>query len=551
MSLASISPVQVANASTKTSSREDQSRQRAPGIIPFLTIWMIGIAASVGALMMTQEWDLQRRSEHFNLFAEEEFHKIQMHLLGVASNVRAVSGLFRASGGVHRGEFHAFVEAVEVAEQIRALAWVPRVPEELRSKYEQRAQRAGYPGFTFTERTSEGTLDQAGDRPEYFPIFFLEPYLDNESALGFDLGSDAAILSGLMKSRATGEEIASSGITLVEEPNDQDDVFLFSPTYRTQAKPRSNTTDKPDLVGFGLGVFRFSDLVSSALSAEPPTIEIAIFDKSAPAGSQRLYPTSSRSESANNSQSPFYRETALSLGTQEWSLVATAANDSEFTEESPIPWLVMSLGFVITTLTAMFVGSIISRNQYANFLVDTKTADLVKSNLEREKVLQMLEEMSLHDSLTGLPNRTLFLDRLDRSVRLGRREKQKFAILMMDLNGFKEINDTYGHEVGDELLRVVAKRMKEVSRDCDTVARLGGDEFSALLPSVVSMEGASILADRIQDSVVRPVSLSGRTLRVGISVGVGLFPDHGQDRKSLLHSADMAMYRAKKSAKLK
>jgi diguanylate cyclase (GGDEF)-like protein len=172
--------------------------------------------------------------------------------------------------------------------------------------------------------------------------------------------------------------------------------------------------------------------------------------------------------------------------------------------------------------------------------------DMLHLEMEVREKSRRLEEMSLYDALTGLPNRNLFFDRLEQVLRLATRERKRFAVFMMDLNLFKEVNDTHGHDVGDDLLRVVAERLQETLRESDTAARLGGDEFAALVPSIDSLGGASILAQRIRQSIAQPMLLGGRMLEIGISIGVGFFPDHGQDAKALLHAADMAMYEAKR-----
>ncbi|MGQ0662494.1 MAG: putative bifunctional diguanylate cyclase/phosphodiesterase [Pseudomonadota bacterium] len=159
---------------------------------------------------------------------------------------------------------------------------------------------------------------------------------------------------------------------------------------------------------------------------------------------------------------------------------------------------------------------------------------------------ECVRRMSFDDPLTGLPNRVLFHDRLVQALEMARREKRCLPVLMMDLDRFKEINDTLGHRVGDELLREVARRLLSVVRGSDTVARLGGDEFAALLPTAASMAGALVVADKIVQSFAPPVRLADHSLDIEISIGIALFPEHGTDESSLLAGADMAMYEAKR-----
>ncbi|MCB6184566.1 EAL domain-containing protein [Leeia sp. TBRC 13508] len=157
---------------------------------------------------------------------------------------------------------------------------------------------------------------------------------------------------------------------------------------------------------------------------------------------------------------------------------------------------------------------------------------------------QKAEYLSTHDALTGLPNRALFNDRLKHDLATASRNKQQLALLFIDLDDFKTINDTLGHDVGDELLREAANRLRAVVRDVDTVARLGGDEFTAIL-SDCTPTSVSEVANRILNDLSASFIVQGRTLFVSASIGVAFYPDDHQDATSLVRSADAAMYRAK------
>jgi diguanylate cyclase (GGDEF)-like protein len=152
--------------------------------------------------------------------------------------------------------------------------------------------------------------------------------------------------------------------------------------------------------------------------------------------------------------------------------------------------------------------------------------------------------LALYDSLTGLPNRTLLIDRIGQSIRDAQRYKREFAVLMMDLDRFKLVNDTLGHGVGDEMLREVARRLGATVRDTDTVARLGGDEFVVLL--VGGRDVAVEIAERIALALREPMVLAGEALDMGASIGIAHYPAHGQDVDMLMRHADIAMYQAKR-----
>jgi diguanylate cyclase (GGDEF)-like protein len=158
---------------------------------------------------------------------------------------------------------------------------------------------------------------------------------------------------------------------------------------------------------------------------------------------------------------------------------------------------------------------------------------------------ELNEHQALHDSLTDLPNRTLFHDRVRQALTWARREHVAVAVMIMDLDRFKEVNDTLGHASGDELLKQVGLRLQESLRESDTVARLGGDEFGVLLPKVVDAEAAVAVARKLRTTLEEPFTIHGLALQMEASIGIALFPDHGTDVQSLLQRADVAMYVAK------
>jgi diguanylate cyclase (GGDEF)-like protein len=155
------------------------------------------------------------------------------------------------------------------------------------------------------------------------------------------------------------------------------------------------------------------------------------------------------------------------------------------------------------------------------------------------------EHQALHDPLTGLPNRVLFADRISQAIRIAKRSGDEVAVFLMDLDRFKEVNDTLGHHSGDLLLQELAVRLQRALRTSDTVARLGGDEFGVLLPDLVDRRAIEEVVDRIRAAVERPFHVQDLPLAIETSIGVSIFPEHGHDVDALLQKADVAMYMAK------
>jgi diguanylate cyclase (GGDEF)-like protein len=160
-----------------------------------------------------------------------------------------------------------------------------------------------------------------------------------------------------------------------------------------------------------------------------------------------------------------------------------------------------------------------------------------------------IERQAHHDELTGLPNRTLFADRLSRALAHARRNDISVAVMFVDLDRFKEVNDSFGHAAGDELLRQVAGRLQSCMREEDTVARLGGDEFALLMPHISGIEGAVKVAERLLAAFTKPITLAEQQVMVSGSVGISLFPQDGTEAQDLIEGADAAMYRAKEQGR--
>ena len=158
---------------------------------------------------------------------------------------------------------------------------------------------------------------------------------------------------------------------------------------------------------------------------------------------------------------------------------------------------------------------------------------------------RIVRRLALHDRLTGLPNRTLLHDRLGQQLAHARREGSMVAVLLLDLDSFKDVNDALGHPMGDRLLCTVAQRINAVVRATDTLARLGGDEFLLVQPQVRRSADIATLADKILATVATPFELAGQEMQISTSIGVALFPQDGQDPDMLLQHAELALYRAK------
>ncbi len=229
--------------------------------------------------------------------------------------------------------------------------------------------------------------------------------------------------------------------------------------------------------------------------------------------------------------------------------------------QTPDQWLYFGLAMSTLIIVTVFVVV-----RFSNFQLETLESvqkvsqALADANRQLEqKILQRTQELSnanqhlqflaTHDNLTGLPNRILFFDRLEQAIKKSRRQKHRFALFFIDLDDFKRINDYFGHLVGDQVLQTVADILNHVVRDSDTVARLAGDEFTIILDNVQDISNIKAIARKAIKAVSQPIEVPQETVVMTVSIGISLFPDHGEDAETLLRKADAAMYHVKNGDK--
>ena len=223
----------------------------------------------------------------------------------------------------------------------------------------------------------------------------------------------------------------------------------------------------------------------------------------------------------------------------------------EFCESVAIGRLARACGVPFPTLWAVArrqkpvpTGRLVLRGELLRVLGDTV---LRENDLRRqsEQTALQLSHLAHHDALTDLPNRTLLADRLARALALAARHRRMLAVLFLDLDRFKHINDSLGHPVGDELLRAIGRALTRCVRQSDTVGRQSGDEFIVLLSEIAHAEDAAAVARTVIDAVAQPHQVDGHEIRIGVSIGISVFPTDGDDAETLLKHADMALYGAK------
>ncbi len=213
-------------------------------------------------------------------------------------------------------------------------------------------------------------------------------------------------------------------------------------------------------------------------------------------------------------------------------------------EHDSCGWLGVPLRLQKSVIGALVIQHCSAKTRYSE--KDQELLEFVSvqvaAAIERKQAAMRLQHLALHDVLTDLPNRGLFYDRLSTALARARRNRVRMALLYIDLDEFKQVNDCFGHLVGDALLRQVAQRLTSCVRESDTVGRVGGDEFVVVLDGLDTPEHASMVAEKIRATLERPFDLAGHCLRIAASVGIAIYPEHGDDSEELVRYADAAMY---------
>jgi len=370
-------------------------------------ILAVGLFISLAAFVRIRIEERARIRGQFRRAAENRISALKRHTETDILFLKSLRSFYAASEQVTRSEFQTFVKPfLSPLPCIQAVEWIPRVRREERTTYEQAARSDGFPDFQITERKVQGQMVRAGDRDEYFPVYFVEPYEGNERTVGFDLASSPARLEALNLSRDTGELMATGRITLVQETTRQFGFLIFAPIYQKGASTHSVQDRRKNLKGFVLGVFRIDDLAEKALAClGPGGIDIYLYDTSARPGERFLYVHSSRFRKTPaprieyadaHKQKGFSHTTTLDVAGRKWLVLCTASPEFTAARETWVSWSALIVGVMITALLACYLVSMTSRTAR----IERLAGDLGETNrrLKREIEQRRQTERALKES---------------------------------------------------------------------------------------------------------------------------------------------------------
>ncbi|HXH43799.1 MAG TPA: EAL domain-containing protein [Bradyrhizobium sp.] len=532
--------------------QNDQDRRRRGGwwrAAPLLGLYRpalvavgVGLLFSVLGAAAVARWEDRVNRIEFENAAETQAIVMQNGMNEYISRLLALRTLFESTNEeVSRSEFETFsARLFERHPGMLRIAWLPRVSRKERAEYETAAIRDGVSGYRIKALDGE-SFATAPQSDEYFPVFY-STRPKTSSVYGMDyttVPERRAVLE-----RARDNDRVTALRTRLFEPKEGGspvpDVLVAVPVYAKGTSREEMADRRRNLAGFVIGIFDLPLLVRS----------IRVTTGASPAVSMNVYPPFAAQIVSLAETLPDYSSVATTP--QSMRDVARSRHWSGNLRIGDIDWQVRAVpaagGPLATTydraVAVLIVGMLLTLSLSTYLMLASRNSR--RLSLANRRVLELAQT----DILTGLPNRAFFLTRLDEmNSQLGVRGLP-FAILMLDLDRFKNVNDSLGHAAGDALLRQVAQRLKSALRANDVLARLGGDEFAIIQEAGQDQRACSTeLAARIAKLVSEPFLLPGHRVEIGTSIGIAIAPDHGGDQEQLLKKADLALYRSKSAGR--
>ncbi len=355
--------------------------------IPVVIVICVGILLSVASFYIIRHLEFQELKTRFSLDSQNRINAVKREIETALETLQGLHSLYLSSEEVTKSEFQKFTKSSLLKHKgIQALGWIPRVSRSERETFEQLAQADGFPGFRITERESQGKMVRAGEKNEYFPVYFIEPYKGNEAAMGFDMASNPVRLKALNKSRNTGDMSATARITLVQEKEKQNGFLVFSPVYRADVKIDNVEHQRGNLLGFVLGAFRIGDIVKKSYNyLQPKGIDVYLFDESAPQSDRLLYTHLSRLQDDRrpviaNDQDNFVSQT-FNVADRKWSIITKPTPEYLDQLEDWHSWGIAISLLLITGMLAFYLKNNLNRTIYIEQLMDKLSREVA----EREK----------------------------------------------------------------------------------------------------------------------------------------------------------------------
>lgn len=493
-----------------------------PSVILLLGLLLTGIASYRAVL-----GDDDRSRALFTLHARDISHDVQGRMEVYFGVLRSAASFFAGSVFVSRVEWNTYVDFLMPKERyqgIEGMGVIRYIPHGQKKKFEE-ATRRELPGYTILP---------PGVREAYYPVEYFWPPLEHFDLLGMDHGAYPAGLEALERARDSGMGSVTGQLPYARDGSRSPPILFLYPIYHKGPLPATVAERRKAIYGFIYARVNPEEFFRGAVSPSVVhEVYFEVFDGGVREGQTAIPDKSHLIYDADPSDIPHALDPSykprhhaterIAVDGTGWLIYMASRPGGVSERRSGLPWTILLAG-VLLSMGASAIA----------FL--------------RNRQSRLTERYAYYDYLTGLPNRRLLLDRLQQAIANAERHGTRMALLFLDLDDFKPINDRLGHEAGDKVLKTVSSRLASCLRQGDTLSRMGGDEFVVLLLNITSEEDASSVAQKICAAVSEPIPVDGNDLRVSCSIGISLCPEDGADSDTLLSCADDAMYRAKKES---
>lgn len=461
-------------------------------------------------------WDQERQAtrkalrSQFDFALRETVSRIEQRVLGYEQMLHGVQALFATTPLENHAAMHRYVEALQLDANFSGIQVIGLVE----------------------------AIKPDRERAFHAPIIQREPHEGgNRAPLGYDVWSDPVRRSALERARDSGMAAISGKVRLTEDFDPASGpapagFVMYLPVYAYDQAHDSLEQRRAQLIGWVYAAFHMNDFMASLYGHQPPGLTLAIHDGTDITDASLLYLSdASVAMGASQRQAAVSVNEYMVVAGHNWTLSLRTQEAFEKRYGRGMEVVTAGAGITLSFLLALLAWLMVNGRERALHLAAAMTEEL--------------RHMAQHDPLTQLPNRALFSDRLQQELARAKRQRGCFAVVFIDLDHFKPINDNYGHDVGDRVLQQVAKRLQDCVRATDTVGRIGGDEFVVLLAELNDSDFATVLAEKLRNALHPRFMASRHELHVSCSVGVAIYPEDGTDMVTLMKNADDAMYRAK------
>jgi diguanylate cyclase (GGDEF)-like protein len=509
----------------------------APCLVSIVARAVLGAALSFATYSAVAVREDNAVKQDFMFRASNAASALQSGMDAYFDKISALRALFESSDGpVSRQTFEIFADRLLRGQSaILSVSWIPRVGHDQLAAYERAAALDGIAGYHIKSFAPDNAVKISPEEDEYYPIYYTTEKRQAASIYGLNLGDKGTREQALVRSRDSNGFAASESLMLQFGSGDRRGFFVVLPVYRQGVPQDTVESRRRNLVGFVQGVFQTSTMVETILGGLRMPVDLYVFEAGAGDNAFLIRASKPKTQpiepsSVQNVGSGMHWSGELSVADQRWKLVGLPPPGWK-TPRHLTAWTLLIAGLLLTTAGVAFMWW---SRRYAR--------RLIRAN-------RKVSELARTDPLTSLANRRAFLDLLAGSFAASKRGGSPFAVLYIDLDHFKDVNDTLGHTVGDILLRQVAERLKTRVRKSDIVARIGGDEFAVLLTQVGNDTATGTLATGIIETLAAPYVIGDDELHVTASIGASRFSAEFSQPEAIMIQADLALYRAKEDGR--